>query len=63
MTPFGAMLTDQEGADVLTYVRNSFGNQASAVSPDKVKEIRAAIEDKQGFYSPAELIKDHPLEH
>lgn len=63
MTPFGAMLTDQEVADVLTYVRNSFGNQASAVSPDKVKEIRAAIEDKQGFYSPAELIKDHPLEH
>jgi mono/diheme cytochrome c family protein len=35
-------LTDQQIADVLTYVRNSFGNKASAVSVAQVKAVRAA---------------------
>ena len=34
-------LTDQQIADVLTYVRNSFGNKAKAVSPAEVKAVRA----------------------
>ena len=34
-------LTDQQIADVLTYVRNSFGNKASAVTAVEVKAIRA----------------------
>jgi mono/diheme cytochrome c family protein len=34
-------LTDQQIADVLTYVRNSFGNKASVVTPTQVKTIRA----------------------
>jgi mono/diheme cytochrome c family protein len=34
-------LTDQQIADVLTYVRNSFGNKASAVTPAEVKAVRA----------------------
>ncbi len=62
MTPFGGMLKDEEVAAVLTYVRNSFGNKASAISPDKVKEVRAAIEGKTGFYSPDELLREYPLE-
>ena len=62
MTPFGGMLKDEEVAAVLTYVRNSFGNKASAISPDKVKEVRAATKDKTGFYSPEALLKQHPLE-
>jgi mono/diheme cytochrome c family protein len=39
--PSFAQLTDEEIADVLTYVRNSFGNKASAVTPDVVKAERA----------------------
>ena len=35
-------LTDQEVADVLTYVRSNFGNKASAISPSQVKVIRAS---------------------
>ena len=34
-------LTDQQIADVLTFVRNSFGNKASLVSPAEVKALRA----------------------
>jgi mono/diheme cytochrome c family protein len=36
-------LTDQQIADVTTYVRNSFGNKASVVTPADVKSIRSAI--------------------
>jgi mono/diheme cytochrome c family protein len=34
-------LTDQQIADVLTYVRHSFGNKASAVKVSDVKKVRA----------------------
>ncbi len=62
MTPFGGMLNDTEIASVLTFVRNAFGNKATAISPDKVKKIRADIKDKEGFYLPSELLKEHPME-
>jgi mono/diheme cytochrome c family protein/glucose/arabinose dehydrogenase len=62
MTPFGGMLKDEEVAAVLTFVRNSFGNKAPAISPEKVKAVRAATKAKTGFYSPDELLKQHPME-
>ncbi len=34
-------LTDQQIADVLTFVRNNFGNKASAVTTAEVKAVRA----------------------
>jgi len=40
MTPLN-YLTDQDIANVLTYVRNSFGNQGDAVTPDEVRLIRS----------------------
>ena len=62
MTPFGGMLKDDEVAAVLTYVRNSFGNKAPVITAQKVKEVRASIKNKTGFYSPDELLTIHPLE-
>lgn len=62
MTPFAGMLDDAQVADVLTYVRNSFGNKAPAVSAETVKKVRTETKDKQGFYSPEELLIAHPLE-
>lgn len=35
--------TDEEIAAVLTYVRNSFGNKASAVLPEHVKALRGEV--------------------
>ena len=61
MTPFEGMLNDEDMASVLTYVRNSFGNRASAITPEKVKEVRAKIKDKEGFYNPEELLKEYPM--
>ena len=39
MPPFN-YLTDKQIADLLTYVRKSFGNKSSAITPDDVKRAR-----------------------
>ncbi|WP_345246277.1 PVC-type heme-binding CxxCH protein [Nibrella saemangeumensis] len=62
MTPYGGLLNDKEVAAVLTYVRNSFGNQAPAILPEQVKKVRAEVESKKDFYSPEQLLKEHPME-
>ena len=36
-------LSDQQIADVLTYVRSSFSNKASAIVPADVKTVRASL--------------------
>jgi mono/diheme cytochrome c family protein/glucose/arabinose dehydrogenase/lysophospholipase L1-like esterase len=62
MTAFGSILKDREVAAVLTYVRNSWGNQAAIVLPETVKKVREATKDRSIFWKPEELLKDHPLE-
>ena len=39
--PAHDFLDDSQIADVLTYIRNNFGNKASAVTADEVKAVRA----------------------
>ena len=43
MPSFAWKLTDAEIADVATYVRNSWGNQASAVRETQVEELRGKL--------------------
>jgi mono/diheme cytochrome c family protein len=54
MTPF-KMLSDEEVADVLTFVRNTFGNKAPPISPETVSKVRAATKDQPSFYQAPEL--------
>ena len=42
MTPM-AYQTDEQIAGVLTYIRNSFGNKASAVKPEQVTPLRGEV--------------------
>jgi mono/diheme cytochrome c family protein/glucose/arabinose dehydrogenase len=58
MTPFGGMLSDEEIAAVLTYVRNSFGNKADAVQPETVRQVRQATKGKTDFYTAEELTEN-----
>lgn len=41
MPAYGDILSDEEIASVLSYVRNSFGNEASLVQPEDVEAVRA----------------------
>jgi mono/diheme cytochrome c family protein/glucose/arabinose dehydrogenase len=61
MTPFGGLLDDTEVADVLTYVRNHFGNRASEIQPGQVAKVREETNDRKVFYRTEELLGEHPL--
>ncbi len=41
--PANSEIKDKEVADVLTYIRNSFGNKASAVKGSEVKSARGKL--------------------
>jgi mono/diheme cytochrome c family protein len=43
MPSFAWKLTDQQAADVATYVRNSWGNRASPVSASQVSKLRGKL--------------------
>jgi mono/diheme cytochrome c family protein len=45
MPSFAWRLSDAQVAAVITYIRNSWGNAAAAVSPDKIQTIRSEREE------------------
>ena len=55
MAAWKDQLSDQEIADVLTYVRSSFGNSADAVSADQVASVREATAGQVTPYQESEL--------
>ena len=50
-------LTDEQIANVLTYIRNDWGNSASAVSPEEVATVRASLKGRapMQMFTAAEL--------
>lgn len=55
MAAWKDQLSDQEIADVLSYVRSSFGNSGAAVTADEVKAIREETSGRFTPYSESEL--------
>ncbi len=62
MTAFHSLLKDDELAAVLTFVRNTWGNKATPVSPASVKKIREQTSDRSTFWKPEDLLAEHPME-
>lgn len=56
MPPFGWRLSDQEVAQVVNFIRSSWGNQAKPVNAEQVKAIRTEIETS----NPAQLGNSNP---
>lgn len=52
-----SVLTDEQVAGVLTYVRRSWDHDASPVTPETVKEIRAKVGTRNQPWSERELLK------
>ncbi|HNA42364.1 MAG TPA: cytochrome c, partial [Saprospiraceae bacterium] len=55
MAPWKDVLSDQEIADVLTYVRSSFGNTGAAVTVDEVKAVREKTKSHMSGWDEASL--------
>ncbi len=62
MPPQGVAIVDDQIAAILTYVRSSWGNKASVVTPDLVKKIRAETTSRSGHWTASELVKLHPIQ-
>ena len=63
MTGFRHLLSDEEIAAVLTYVRNSWSNRAKPVTTSKVASVRAEKRDADStFWDAADLLAKYPLE-
>lgn len=62
MTAFRDLLKDDELAAVLTFVRNTWGNKASAIDAKTVAKVRAETAGRSVFWKPEELLEQHPLE-
>ncbi|TWU10018.1 PVC-type heme-binding CxxCH protein [Allorhodopirellula heiligendammensis] len=62
MTAFRSILNDRDLAAVLTFVRNTWDNEASPIKPATVKKVRAETVDRSTFWKPEELLAEHPLE-
>jgi len=57
MVPWKDTLKDDEIAAVISFIRQEWGNKASAVKPDEVKAIRDATKDRAEAWTGDELTK------
>jgi len=68
MLPIGNQMEGDEKqksqniAAIISYVRKTFGNGASAVKPDKVEQVRAPIKDSMTAFTVEDLNKVPPEE-
>lgn len=61
MLGFAGLLTDEEAAAVLSYVRQSFGNNLPLITPDQVARVRKQTQGRADFYMVEEIMKEHPI--
>lgn len=57
MAPLGAVLKDEQIANVLSYVRSEWGNTAPEVQPETVAKVRAETAAHAGYWTAPELLK------
>ena len=55
MPPIGAGMTDDQVAAVLTFIRRSWGQSASAVTPGSVGAVRAQVAGRTRPWTNDEL--------
>jgi mono/diheme cytochrome c family protein len=55
MPPIGGTMTDDQVAAVLTYIRRAWGNEAAAIAPNEVREIRGSAMGRNRPWTEEEL--------
>ncbi len=61
MPPWGGFLNDKQIADVLTFIRSNFDNDADAVTEGEVARVRAKVGDRSDTWTIEELNKEENL--
>ena len=60
MLGFGSAMSDQQIVDLLSFIRQSWGNSSTPVVAHTVSEIRAATSDRIGYWTIEELLQEEP---
>jgi mono/diheme cytochrome c family protein len=55
--PQVSVLSDQEIASLLTYIRREWGHQATAIKPDFIAKVRKDTESREEAWTEPELLK------
>ena len=55
MPPWGSFLSNEEVAQVATYIRQNFGNEASEVTAEEVETVRSEFSDRSQPWTAEEL--------
>ncbi len=58
MPGFGQILSDEEIASLLSFVRGRFGGASTPVEPETVSEVRSKHEGRTGYWSVDELLAE-----
>ena len=56
MFPLRELLTDEEAAAILTFIRREWGNRAPEVTPERVREVREKTRNQYAPWNPADLL-------
>ena len=57
MLAMGAALPEDDLAAVLTYMRNSWGNKASIITPAQIKAIKTEVGNRPQGFTPEEILQ------
>jgi len=57
MLAWGAALSDEDLANVLSYIRTSWGNTGTPVTPEQVHAVRAEVGNRSQAWTEEELMK------
>ncbi len=58
MPPWREFLNDNEVAAIATYIRSSWGNDLTTVTPEEVTEVRGRTQDRTAMWTASELKAD-----
>lgn len=58
MPPWGSFLDDEEMSQLLTYLRTSWNNDATEITPEEVAKVREAVADRNEPWTAEELKQD-----
>ena len=57
MPPMGAAIPDEDLANLLSYMRQAWGNKASAITPAQVNAVRTKVGNHPQAFTPEELMQ------
>jgi len=57
MPPIAASLADEDLANLLSYIRQAWGNKASSITPAEIRAVRTLVANHPQAFTPEEILQ------